>query len=57
MSTLYAVGCSHTRYCWPTYADILGQEYDKFENWGQSGFGNLAIMHRALEIAEQAGPD
>ena len=57
MSTLYAVGCSHTRYCWPTYADILGQEYDRFENWGQSGFGNLAIMHRALEIAEQAGPD
>jgi hypothetical protein len=57
LSTLYAIGCSHTRYCWPTYADILGQEYDKIENWGQSGFGNLAIMHRALEIAEQAGPE
>ncbi len=53
MKTLYAVGCSHTRYCWPTYADILSQEYDKFENWGQSGFGNFAIMHRAMEIADK----
>ena len=53
MSTLYAVGCSHTRYEWPTYADILSQEYDKFENWGQTGVGNFAIMHRAMEIADR----
>ena len=57
MKTLYAVGCSHTRYCWPTYADILSQEYDRFENWGQSGFGNFAIMHRALEIADKMDVD
>lgn len=57
MSTLYAVGCSHTRYCWPTYADILSQEYDNFENWGQSGFGNFAIMHRVVEIADKMQSD
>lgn len=53
MSKLYVVGCSHTRYCWPTYADILAQEFDEYENWGQSGFGNYAIMHRAIEIADK----
>lgn len=57
MSKLYAVGCSHTRYAWPTYADILAQEFDSFENWGQSGFGNFAIMHRAIEIADQMDVD
>ena len=54
MSTLYALGCSHTRYCWPTYADHLALEYDNYENWGQSGFGNFAIMNRAIEIADKA---
>ena len=57
MSTLYAVGCSHTRYCWSIHADILSQEYDNFENWGLPGFGNFAIMHRVVEIADKMQSD
>lgn len=53
MSTLFAVGCSHTSYVWPTYAEILGLEYDNFENWGISGIGNYAIMMRAVELANK----
>lgn len=49
---MYAIGCSHTSYVWPTYADILGQEFDNFYNWGIAGIGNFAIMNRVIEIVE-----
>ena len=57
MNNLYSVGCSHTKYVWPTYADILGQEFDNHYNWGQTGIGNFAIMNRALEIADEMTED
>ena len=50
---LSVIGCSHTWYVWPTWADILSQEYDEYENWGSSGIGNFAIFHRCVEIADQ----
>jgi hypothetical protein len=46
---LFTFGCSFTRYYWPTWADILGQEYDEFENWGNGGIGNRAILERLTE--------
>lgn len=49
MSKLYTFGCSFTRYYWPTWAEMLGQSYDKFENWGNSGLGNRAIVERLME--------
>jgi len=52
MKRLFAIGCSHTRYVWPTYADILSVEFDSFENWGAPGIGNFAIFHRILEILD-----
>lgn len=52
MSTLFTVGCSHTSYVWPTFADILGLEYDTHQNWGLSGIGNYAIMIRAVELLD-----
>jgi len=57
LKSLYVVGCSHSRYVWPTYANILGQEYDNFYNWAGTGFGNYAIMHRAIEVAELMTPE
>ena len=56
---LYAIGCSHTRYVWPTFADILGRggDYDNFYNWGGSGFGNFAIMNRVIEIVDIMEPE
>jgi len=50
--TLFVIGCSHTHYVWPTWADILAQEHDEYQNWGSSGIGNFAIMHRVIEMAE-----
>lgn len=50
MRKLFAVGCSFTRYHWPTWADILGKEFDQFQNWGNSGLGNRAIAERLSEL-------
>ena len=49
MKRLFTFGCSMTRYIWPTWADMLGQKYDHFENWGNSGIGNRAILERLTE--------
>lgn len=50
MKRLFVVGCSFTKYHWPTWADMLGKEYDQFENWGNSGYGNRAIAERLSEL-------
>ncbi len=46
---LFTFGCSYTRYYWPTWASILGREYEYFENWGQPGIGNRAILEKLTE--------
>lgn len=50
---LFAFGCSFTKYHWPTWADILAQEYDYFENWGQSGAGNHYIFNSLIECNQR----
>jgi hypothetical protein len=49
MKRLFTFGCSLTWYKWPTWADILGKEFDYFENWGQSGAGNQFIFNSIVE--------
>lgn len=49
MSRLFTFGCSFTKYCWPTWADFLGLEYDFSENWGCPGIGNVGIAQRIAE--------
>ena len=49
MRRLFTFGCSFTRYGWPTWADILGQSFDYYENWGGQGTGNYLISSRILE--------
>jgi len=46
---LYTFGCSMTSYSWPTWADILGKEYDYFENWARPGAGNNFIFNSIIE--------
>jgi hypothetical protein len=46
---MFAFGCSFTEYGWPTWADILGQSFDYYENWGVAGGGNYLISSRVLE--------
>jgi hypothetical protein len=49
MSRLFTFGCSFTRYHWPTWADILGKNFNTYQNWGQSGGGNQYISHSVVE--------
>lgn len=43
----FALGCSFTRYHWPTWADILGKEFgsSRFYNLAQPAAGNEYIFH------------
>jgi len=56
---LFVFGCSFTKYYWPTWADILGQEFEYYENWGEIGSGNLRIANRVTECVykNQVGPN
>jgi len=49
MNRLFAFGCSFTSWRWPTWADILGQEFDYYENWGKPGAGNHYIFNSLNE--------
>lgn len=50
MKRLFTFGCSFTNYNWPTWADLLGQEYlPLYYNWGYPGLGNRAIAERVAE--------
>lgn len=46
---LYTFGCSFTNFFWPTWADILGREFNQFENWGQNGAGNAFVLYSLME--------
>lgn len=46
---LFTFGCSYTQYHWPTWADIIGQDFEYFENWGAAGAGNQYIFHSIVE--------
>ena len=49
MKRLFAFGCSFTEYHWPTWADLLGREFEIFENWGSCAAGNLYIFNQLIE--------
>jgi len=49
MARLFTFGCSFTHWSWPTWADILGREFEQYENWGQRGAGNVFIFHSLIE--------
>jgi hypothetical protein len=49
MSRLFVFGCSFTNYEWPTWADLLGLEFEEYQNWGLPGIGNRAIAERLAE--------
>lgn len=53
MSRLFTFGCSFTRYHWPTWADILGREFDHFENWAYPGAGNQYIFNSLIECNQR----
>ena len=56
MRRLFTFGCSFTQYWrWPTWADILGRQYNQFENWGICGGGNCQILYNIMECHQRHG--
>jgi hypothetical protein len=53
MSRLFTFGCSFTRYHLPTWADILGREFDYYENWGRPAAGNQYIFNSLVECNQR----
>ena len=49
MSTLYTYGCSFTNYKWNTWADHMGNYFNNFINYGQTGSGNQYILHKLAQ--------
>lgn len=45
----FAFGCSVTNYKWATWADIIGQDIEFYENWGEPGGGNAFIFNSIIE--------
>ena len=45
----FAFGCSFTNYKWLTWADIIGNDIEYYENWGQPGAGNHFIFNSIME--------
>lgn len=46
---LFTFGCSFTNYKWQTWADIIGTQFNEFQNWGKSGAGNFFISSSLYE--------
>lgn len=53
MSRLFTFGCSFTQYYWPTWADILAQDYKESYNWGKIGTGNKFIYQSIIECHQR----
>ena len=53
MSQLFTFGCSFTSYNWSTWADILGREFDTFENYGLCGAGNTYIFNHIMQCVTE----
>ena len=51
---LLTFGCSFTNYVWPTWADVLAQDFDQFENWGRIGSGNHFILYSLAEAIHRS---
>lgn len=46
---LFTFGCSMTSYYYPTWADIIGRDWEYHENWGRPGAGNSCIFNSIME--------
>jgi hypothetical protein len=48
-SRLLTSGCSYTAYCWSTWADILGREFNSYKQVGISGSDNATIARSIIK--------
>ena len=45
----FAFGCSFTQYHWPTWANIISEEFNESYNYGRTGAGNFFIYQSLIE--------
>jgi len=45
----FSFGCSFTRWCWPTWSDYIGLNFDEYYNYGCGGADNKNILYRLLQ--------
>lgn len=45
----FAFGCSFTSYKWMTWADIIGNDIEYYENWAEKSAGNHFIFNSVIE--------
>jgi hypothetical protein len=46
----FSFGCSFVRWHWPSWADLIGVNYDEYYNFGNPGVSNSTIMNRFIEV-------
>ncbi len=46
MKRLFTFGCSHTNYHYPTWANILSEEFDEHFNFGKEGSGPFYLFNQ-----------
>ena len=50
---LVTIGCSFTKYDWPSWADWMGTGYTEFYNFGSGGSGNRYIFHTFMKALQK----
>jgi hypothetical protein len=45
----FAFGCSYTKYRWPTWADVIGENFHFYKNYGRGGASNLYILQKFIQ--------
>ena len=53
MSRFFAFGCSFTKYKWLTWADLISDQFDEYQNWGKTGAGNHFILNSLIECHQR----
>lgn len=46
----FAFGCSYTEYVWPTFADLIGCNFEEYYNLGKSGSDNTYALNRLIDV-------
>ena len=60
MKNLFTFGCSHTNHGYPTWADILGEQFENHYNFGMGGTGVFFSFYQMISIIqnkEKSGDD
>lgn len=50
---LFVFGCSYTGYSYPTWADYVGVNFEKYYNYGIGGASNTYMMNKFIEANEK----